>query len=170
MSIAGVGCIYNFPCVCSFLVVLYIGKRCSYWINEIIIYSLLQISSSINNYVQSREYPYPSWQQVHIMVGVGREIRKIILPPSDDGVLESKWSFRAPCWWVIHREETTGSKIPLACVAVSIMLFPWQGALRHRQWLSKILPIGKLHILITLVTLVILNGFHIAKLLHITGL
>ena len=60
-----------------------------YWIDGIFIYSLLQISSSVNNYVQSREYPCPSWQQVHIMVGVGREIRRIILPPSDDGVLES---------------------------------------------------------------------------------
>ena len=137
-----------------------------YWIDGIFIYSLLQIPSWIHNYVQSREYPYPSWQQVHMMMRVGREIRKIILPPSDDGVLESKWSFRAPCWWVIHREETTGSKIPLACVAVSIMLFPWQGVLRHRQWLSKILPIGKLHILISLVSPVILNGLN----LHVTKL
>ena len=59
-----------------------------YRIDGIFIYSLLQISSWIHNYVQSREYPYPSWQQVHMMVGVGREIRKIILPRSDNGILE----------------------------------------------------------------------------------
>ena len=96
-----------------------------YWIDGIFIYSLLQIPSWIHNYVQSREYPYPSWQQVHMMMRVGREIRKIILPPSDNGILEKQWSFRAPCWWVNYKEETTGSNTPFClcgCINYAIYL------------------------------------------------
>ena len=67
---------------------------------------------SIPHYNFYRDYLYSSWQQVHMMVRVGREIRKITFPPSDNGILGKQWSFRAPCWWVNYKEETTGSNTP----------------------------------------------------------
>ena len=71
-----------------------------------------------------------------MMVGVGREIRKIILPPSDNGILEKQWSSRAPCWWVNHKEETTGPNIPFClCSRINYAIYLTGGT--HNQWLSK---------------------------------
>ena len=42
---------------------------------------------SIPHYNFYRDYLYSSLQQVHMIVGVGREIRKITFPPSDNVIL-----------------------------------------------------------------------------------
>ena len=39
--------------------------------------------SSIPHYNFYKDYPYSSLQHVHMIVGVGREIRKITFSPSD---------------------------------------------------------------------------------------